>query len=154
LPAEVTTALDQVLSRHESALIEQFIDGIELTIGILEEKPLDPIRIVPKREFFDYDAKYRASDAEHRFDTGLPPAVVQRCTQLAAEANAVIGARDLARIDMMIDGENQPYLLEINTMPGFTPKSLLPEAAKHAGIEFGRLVDRLVRRAHVRARGN
>jgi D-alanine-D-alanine ligase len=151
MSAEAAGALEQVLARHESAMIEKFIDGIELTVGLLEEKPLDPIRIVPKREFFDYEAKYRASDTEHRFDTGLPPAVVQRCQRLAADANTAVGARDLARIDIMLDSAHQPYLLEINTMPGFTPKSLLPEAAKHAGIEFGPLVDRLVRRA--RARG-
>jgi D-alanine-D-alanine ligase len=118
-----------------------------LTIGLLEEQPLAPIRIVPKREFFDYEAKYKAPDTEHRFDTGLPEAVVEQCRRLAKQANDVVGARDLARVDIMLDQQNQPYLLEINTLPGFTPKSLLPEAAKHAGIEFGPLVDRLVRRA-------
>jgi D-alanine-D-alanine ligase len=147
LPPAATAAIQQVLSRHPAALIEQFIDGIELTVGLLEERPLAPIRIVPKREFFDYEAKYRASDTEHRFDTGLPMGVVEDCRELARRANQVIGARDLARVDIMLDSKNQPYLLEINTLPGFTPKSLLPEAAKHAGIEFGTLVDRLARRA-------
>jgi D-alanine-D-alanine ligase len=147
LPAQAQQAVEQVLARHPAALIEQFIDGIELTIGLLEEQPLAPIRIVPKREFFDYDAKYKASDTEHRFDTGLPPAAVEQCRQLAKRANDVVAARDLARVDIMLDQQNRPYLLEINTLPGFTPKSLLPEAAKHAGIEFGPLVDRLVRRA-------
>ncbi|MGD0540387.1 MAG: D-alanine--D-alanine ligase [Tepidisphaeraceae bacterium] len=146
-------AVQQVLSRHEAALIEKYIDGVELTVGLLEEKPLAPIRIVPNREFFDYEAKYRAADTEHRFDTGLPRGVVEQCRELAAKANAAVGARDLARIDIMLDSANQPYLLEINTLPGFTPKSLLPEAARHAGIEFGPLVDRLVRRAHSRGPG-
>jgi D-alanine-D-alanine ligase len=145
--AQATAAIQDVLSRHESVLIEKFIDGMELTVGLLEEKPLAPIRIVPKREFFDYEAKYRASDTEHRFDTGLPAGVVEKCRELAGRANEVVGARDLARVDIMLDSRNQPYLLEINTLPGFTSKSLLPEAAKHAGIEFGELVDRLVRRA-------
>ena len=148
--AQAAEAIQQVLSRHEAALVEQYIDGIELTVGILEEEPLAPIRIVPKRQFFDYEAKYRAADTEHRFDTGLPAAIVEQCRQLARSANQAIGARDLARVDMMLDRTSQPYLLEINTLPGFTPRSLLPEAAKHAGIEFGPLVDRLVRRAAVR----
>jgi D-alanine-D-alanine ligase len=152
LPAAATTAIEQVLSRHPAALIEQFIDGVELTVGLLEEMPLAPIRIVPKREFFDYEAKYKASDTEHRFDTGLPPSVVQQCRELARQANEVVGARDLARVDIMLDQQNQPYLLEINTLPGFTPQSLLPEAAKHAGIEFGPLVDRLARRAFERGK--
>jgi len=150
LPAQAKQAIQKVLSRHEEVLVEQFIDGVELTVGLLEEKPLAPIRIVPKREFFDYEAKYRASDTEHRFDTGLPADVVETCRELARKANEVIGARDLARIDIMLDKAHYPYLLEINTLPGFTPKSLLPEAAKHAGIDFGTLVDRLVRRAHQR----
>jgi D-alanine-D-alanine ligase len=144
-------AIDNVLAKHGKVLVEQFIKGPELTVGLLEEKPLAPIRIVPKREFFDYDAKYKASDTEHRFELGLSAEVVKRCQELARQANDVIGAKDLARIDIMIDEQTQqPYLLEINTLPGFTPKSLLPEAAAHGGIPFGPLVDRLVMRAHAR----
>lgn len=149
---DTQTALDQVLAKHGRAMVEQYIQGPELTVGLLEEKPLAPIRIVPKSEFFDYKAKYKANDTEHRFDTGLPADVVENCRELARKANAVLGARDLGRIDIMLDAGNNPYLLEINTLPGFTPKSLLPEAAKHAGIDFGPLVDRLARRAHARGR--
>jgi D-alanine-D-alanine ligase len=146
----IREAVATVLRKHKRALVEKFISGPELTVGLLEEKPLAPIRIVPKREFFDYEAKYKASDTEHRFDTGLPQKVIEKCQDLARKANEVVGARDLARIDIMLDEKHNPYLLEINTLPGFTPKSLLPEAAKHAGIEFGPLVDRLVRRAAAR----
>jgi D-alanine-D-alanine ligase len=138
------------VTKHGRALVEQFIEGPELTVGLLGEKPLAPIRIVPKSQFFDYEAKYKRKDTEHRFDTGLPSDVVERCRELARRANEVVGARDLARVDIMLDARHQPYLLEINTLPGFTPVSLLPEAAKHAGIEFGPLVDRLVRRAQRR----
>jgi D-alanine-D-alanine ligase len=150
LPAQATSAIHELLTRHESVLVEQYINGPELTVGLLEEQPLAPIRIVPKSEFFDYNAKYKASDTEHRFDTGLPGDVIERCRDLARKANAVVGARDLARIDIMLDAEHNPYLLEINTLPGFTPKSLLPEAAAHAGIPFGPLVDRLAQRAYRR----
>lgn len=144
-------ALGKVLDKHGQVLVEQFISGPELTVGLLEEKPLAPIRIVPKREFFDYEAKYQDKDTEHRFDTGLSGPLIEQCRELARRANEIVGARDLARIDIMIDQATQrPYLLEINTLPGFTPVSLLPEAAKHAGIEFGPLVDRLARRAAAR----
>jgi D-alanine-D-alanine ligase len=146
-------AIDAILKKHGKVLVEQFIKGPELTVGLLEEKPLAPIRIVPKREFFDYEAKYKASDTEHRFELGLPDELVKKCQELARKANEVVGARDLARIDVMIDEQTQnPYLLEINTLPGFTPKSLLPEAAAHSGIAFGPLVDRLVKRAAARQR--
>lgn len=151
---ETSKAIDAVLERHERVLVEQFVAGPELTVGLLEEQPLAPIRIVPKRAFFDYEAKYKAADTEHRFDTGLSADLIERCRELAREANAVIGARDLGRIDIMIDQQTlRPYLLEINTLPGFTPKSLLPEAANHAGIGFGQLVDRLARRAFQRGPG-
>jgi D-alanine-D-alanine ligase len=152
LPAQATEAIETILSRHTSVLVEQFIDGPELTVGLLEEKPLSPIRIVPKGEFFDYHAKYKADDTEHRFDTGLSATTIEKCRELAREANRIVGARDLARVDIMLDSSDNPYLLEINTLPGFTPKSLLPEAAAHAGIAFGPLVDRLARRAYERHR--
>jgi D-alanine-D-alanine ligase len=147
---DAEAALDKVLASHGKALLEQYIDGPELTVGLLEEKPLAPIHIVPKSAFFDYAAKYQADDTEHRFDTGLPATVVEHCRDLARRANEVVSARDLARIDIMLDASHNPYLLEINTMPGFTSKSLLPEAAAQAGVPFGPLVDRLVRRAHAR----
>jgi D-alanine-D-alanine ligase len=149
-PAEAKPAVDALLAKHASVLVEQFISGPELTVGLLEEKPLAPIRIVPKAEFFDFHAKYQANDTEHRFDTGLPSAVVEKCRELARKANQIVGARDLARIDIMLDSAHNAYLLEINTLPGFTPKSLLPEAAAQAGIAFGPLVDRLARRAYER----
>jgi D-alanine-D-alanine ligase len=148
---EARKAVDAILAKQEQVMVEQFIKGPELTIGLLEEQPLAPIRIIAKRAFFDYEAKYRSNDTEHRFDTGLPADVVESCRQLARKANEIVGARDLSRIDMMLDEKHQPYLLEINTLPGFTPKSLLPEAAAHAGIPFGPLVDRLARRAFARS---
>jgi D-alanine-D-alanine ligase len=152
MPAQAHEAISKILSKHESVLVEQFISGIELTVGLLEEEPLAPIRIVPKREFFDYEAKYKASDTEHRFELGIPSEVTAKVRELARKANNVVGARDLARIDVMLDDRLNPYLLEINTLPGFTPKSLLPEAANHSGISFGALVDRLVKRAYARHR--
>jgi D-alanine-D-alanine ligase len=149
--ADADKALATLLAKHGRALVEQFIKGPELTVGLLEEKALAPIRIVAKVEFFDFEAKYKRNDTEHRFDTGLPADLVAKCQRLAEQGNAVVGARDLARIDIMIDEKTQqPYMLEINTLPGFTPKSLLPEAAGHAGIKFPQLVDRLVRRAATR----
>jgi D-alanine-D-alanine ligase len=144
-------AYDHLLDKYDQIMAEQFIQGTELTIGLVEEEPLDPIRIVVKRDFFDFEAKYKGHGTEHHFDLNLPLNVVDQCRQLARMANRVLGARDLARIDLMLDQSNRPYLLEINTLPGFTPTSLLPEAAAHAGIEFGPLVDRLVTRAYMRS---
>src|SRR3954462_11906728 len=136
-------AVDSMLKKHGKVLVEKFIKGPELTVGLLEEKPLAPIRIVPNgNEFFDYEAKYKSNSTEHRFNTGLEPALIERCKELSRRANEIVGARDLARVDVMIDEQpREPYLLEINTLPGFTAKSLLPEAAAHDGVLFPQLVD-------------
>lgn len=145
--AELRDACEKLLNEQGRVLIEKFVEGMELTVGILEDRALSPIRIVPKAKFFDYQAKYQSDETEHRFETGLPDEVVQRIQRLAERANEVIGARDLARIDVMVDNQQNPWLIEINTLPGFTPKSLLPEMAAHDGIPFPQLVDRLVKRA-------
>ncbi|MDB5300278.1 MAG: D-alanine--D-alanine ligase, partial [Phycisphaerales bacterium] len=115
--ADARRAIDSIVAKHGQALVEKFINGVELTVGLLEEQPLAPIRIVPKRDFFDFEAKYKANDTEHRFDLGLPGDLVLRVRELARRANEVVGARDLARIDVMLDDKLNPYLLEINTLP-------------------------------------
>src|SRR6266581_7033915 len=99
-PVSARDAVAMVLKKHKRVLVEKYISGPELTVGLLEETPLAPIRIVPKREFFDYEAKYKASDTEHRFDTGLPTDVIEKCRALVKKANAIVGAVDLARIDI------------------------------------------------------
>ena len=151
--AAARDACAKVVQKHGRALVEQFIKGTELTVDILEEKPLAPIRITTTRDFYDYDAKYKGQTTEYHFDLNLPHDIVENVRELAAKAHGVVGARDLSRIDVMLDEHHRPYLLEINTLPGFTPRSLLPKAAKQAGIEFGPLVDRLAKRAAARGRG-
>src|SRR4051794_16317556 len=146
-------AIAKVLHAHGQALVEQLIVGTELTVGIFEEKPLSPIRITTTREFFDFDAKYKGDSARHDFELNLPSDVVKNVQDLARRAHEAIGCRDLSRVDIMLDEQRQPYLLEINTMPGFTAKSLLPEAAAHDGIGFVEVVDRLVKRARERGAG-
>jgi D-alanine-D-alanine ligase len=143
-------ALSELLAKHGRAMVEKFVKGTELTVGILEEKPLAPIRITTSHEFFDFTAKYKGNDAQHHFDLGLPGDVIDKVQQIAQKAHETIGCRDLSRVDVIVDAGYQPWILEINTLPGFTPKSLLPEAAAHGGLAFGPLVDRLVKRAFER----
>jgi D-alanine-D-alanine ligase len=143
----VAPACEKVLSKYGKALVEQYIKGPELTFPILEERAISPIKITTTHEFFDYTAKYVGNDATHDFELGLPRDVVERLKEIARRANEVLGCRDMARVDMMLNERNEPFLLEINTIPGFTPKSLLPEAAAHEEIDFVQLVDCLVKRA-------
>lgn len=145
---ELSRATKEILAHHDRAMVETFVSGAELTVGLLDGEPLEPIHIVAHRTFFDYQAKYNDTTTEHRFD--LPPQIAHRCKEVARLANHLIGCRDLARVDMILHNEIEPVLLEINTMPGFTPTSLLPDAAAKAGLSFGVLVDKLVRLAHAR----
>jgi D-alanine-D-alanine ligase len=143
----VAPACAKVLAKYGKALVEQYIKGTELTVAIFEERALSPIKITTTHEFFDYTAKYVGNDATHAFELNLPDEVVDRVMELAQQAHDILGCRDMSRVDVMLNERNEPFLLEINTIPGFTPKSLLPEAAAHDGIDFVKLVDRLVKRA-------
>jgi D-alanine-D-alanine ligase len=150
---EARAACGRLLAKYPQVLVEAFIDGTEITVGILEESALSPIRITTTHAFFDFTAKYVGNDAQHCFDLNLPAETVGLIRSVALAAHRAVGCRDLSRLDFIVDRENRPFLLEINTMPGFTPKSLLPEAAGHDGIPFPQLVDLLVRRAAERGAG-
>ncbi len=129
------------------ALVEQFITGIEITVGVLEHAALPPIRIVYDQGFFDYNAKYSAGGAGHSFELGIDASLTRAIQESVRKAHLEIGCRDLSRTDVMIEPSGKYYLLEINTMPGFTSRSLLPESAARAGVPFVELVDRLVKLA-------
>ena len=144
---DARTALHAVIEKYGKALVEELIDGSEFTVGIFEDRALHPIRIATSRTFYDYTAKYGSGEQTHHFDLQLPGDVVESLGKLALKAHQTIGCRDLSRIDFLVDRQHRPFLLEINTMPGFTSTSLLPDAARHEGISFVELVDRLVRRA-------
>lgn len=144
---DVTAAAAELLRRHDEFMVEQFIAGTELTVGLLEDRPLPVIKIETGREWYDYKAKYTQGQSKHNFDPGLPADVVENARSLALAASRALGCRDLGRADIMVDAAHACYLLEINTIPGFTPMSLLPDAAREAGISFPQLVDRLARLA-------
>jgi len=135
-------------------LIEKYVKGREFTIGILDDKALPIIEIKPCAEFFSYEAKYQdnkteylvveqeqknSARAQEKFAcrTGaLPQNLYAKAQKLAEDAHRVLGCKGLSRVDMLMDEDGEFYLLEINTIPGFTEKSLLPKAAHAAGISF------------------
>ncbi|NNM88590.1 MAG: D-alanine--D-alanine ligase [Phycisphaerae bacterium] len=146
---EARVHLTATLPRHGSMLVERFIAGPELTVGIINGTPLPTIEIRSKASFYDYQAKYVRPDTQYLFDIDLPSAVLDMVRSAALETWRLVGARHLARVDIMVDATIlQPVVLEINTMPGFTSHSLVPKAAQRAGISFDELCDRLVRMAH------
>lgn len=142
---DLADALHAVVDRHGDALIEEYIVGLELTVGVLDGRPLPALEIRPKREFYDYTAKYDDDDTEYLFDIDLPAEVLERVQQLSVRAQDALGCRDFCRVDWMVDRRtHEAFVLEINTIPGFTSHSLLPKAAARVGISFDELCQRIV----------
>ncbi|HEX8962229.1 MAG TPA: D-alanine--D-alanine ligase [Rhodocyclaceae bacterium] len=131
----------EVASRHDKLVIaERFMSGGEYTVGIIGDRALPAIRIVPAGEFYDYDAKYLRDDTEYRVPSGLAADAEAAMQQLAQRAFAVLGCRGWARIDVMLDAAGKQYVLEANTAPGMTDHSLVPMAARASGVSFEQLV--------------
>jgi D-alanine-D-alanine ligase len=142
--AELSAAYE-LAARYDSLVIaERCLTGGEFTVGILgsggQARALPVIRIVPATEFYDYEAKYVRDDTEYRIPTGLPAALEAEMQALALRAYAVLGCRGWARVDIMLDAESRPYVLEANTAPGMTDHSLVPMAARAAGLPFEQFV--------------
>jgi D-alanine-D-alanine ligase len=130
-------------------LAEHYIQGIELTAGILADEALPLIRLETPRVFYDYQAKYFADDTRYICPCGLPQPQEQRIQADALRAFRLIGCSGWGRVDVMLDPSGQPYLLEVNTIPGMTDHSLVPMAARARGIAFEDLVVRILESAHV-----
>lgn len=141
---DVPAALEKVIRPFGRVLVERFIEGDELTVGIVGDETLPPICIRPTREFYDYQAKYVAEDTQYLFETGYPLAVLDRTRELSKRVFDELGCRHLARVDWMIDRQQRLWFLEVNTLPGFTSHSLVPKAAAHIGVSFEELCERLV----------
>jgi D-alanine-D-alanine ligase len=133
----------------DRVLVERFVPGRELTVAVMGARALGVTEIRPLTRFYDYEAKYAPGMSEHLLPAPLPPAVYEEATELAVRAHEALGCRGVSRADFRFDDEGGGglYLLEVNTQPGMTPTSLVPEQAAHAGISFGELVRRLVEEA-------
>jgi D-alanine-D-alanine ligase len=142
--------------RHDSEiLVEQYIKGQEVQVGILGDSPIGAIEIVPKNEFYDFEAKYTDGMAEHIFPARLEASLYSKAQQVGLAAHRTLGCRDYSRVDLLVDSGGDCYVLEVNTLPGMTALSLLPEiAAKGAGLSFEALVGRIMESATLSTRSN
>jgi D-alanine-D-alanine ligase len=132
-------------SEYDSLVIaERWIQGAEYTCAILGREALPIIQLETPHAFYDYDAKYRADSTRYHCPCGLPEADERRYRQLALDAFDAVGASGWGRVDLMVDAMGKPYLLEINTVPGMTDHSLVPMAARAAGLSFEGLVLRIL----------
>jgi D-alanine-D-alanine ligase len=143
-PGELAAAYRSAAQYDALVLAEKYMGGGEFTVAILNGEALPPVKIVPANEFYDYSAKYLQDDTRYLCPCGLNGEQVARMQALARLAFAVLGARGWGRIDVLLDSAGEPFLLEANTVPGMTDHSLVPMAARAAGIEFDELVWRIL----------
>lgn len=131
--------LDEALRHDDLVLVEAFIAGAEVTVGVLGDLALPVIQVVPKGGFYDYQSKYTPGQTEYLLPAPLPAPMVRRLQEAAVTACRALGCRGAARVDFIVRDE-ELYCLEVNTIPGMTETSLLPKAAGAAGIAFDELV--------------
>jgi D-alanine-D-alanine ligase len=140
---ELPAALTAALLHDSTVLIEEFIEGMEVTVGVLDGEALPIIQVLPKGGFYDYHAKYTAGQTEYILPAPLPADIYKRLQDAAAAAFRFLGCAGAVRVDFMVRG-NEFFCLEVNTIPGMTETSLLPKAARQAGISFEQLAQRIL----------
>ncbi len=141
---QVAQAYAEARGQARPVMAERFIKGPELSVSILHGASLPSVRIVPAGEFYDFHAKYLAEDTQYQCPSGVPAALEKRLGELALRAFALVGATGWGRVDFLLDAAAQPWILELNTVPGMTSHSLVPMAAKAAGMGFDELVWRIL----------
>lgn len=140
-----TNAMLEASKTYTQVLAEEYVEGREFTCAILGEEALPIVEIVANRDgFYSYDAKYEPGGSTHVVPARIDADLAARLQMLALSAHRLLGLRDYSRCDFIIRAENRPYLLEINSLPGLTPVSLVRDAAGAAGIGFEALIERLV----------
>jgi len=141
---ELVPALKKAGEYDEAILVEEFMKGKEITVGILENIPLPVIEIVPKSGFYDYYAKYTKGETQYILPARIPREKYLSAQEVSLRAFQQLGCSGVARVDLMTDENEDPFVIDVNTMPGMTETSLLPKAAHYAGIPFEDLVERIL----------
>jgi D-alanine-D-alanine ligase len=144
---ELAPAVKLALSYDQEVLVEKFISGMEVQVGVLGERALGAIEIVPKDVFYSYKAKYEPGMSEHFFPARVPEAVYTRVLDAGLAAHRALGCRGYSRVDFIVDAAGEPFILEVNTLPGMTALSLLPDIARGVGMSFPDLVEEILRLA-------
>ena len=130
-------------------LVEKFIEGKLLAIGMNEEQPMPIVHIQPKSGFYDYEAKYTSGKTEYICPAEISSEETQSCQDTAVKVYRVLRGNGMPRVDVILDSKGIPYVLEMNTIPGMTQTSLLPMAAKQSGMDFDDLVIKILKSAQL-----
>lgn len=145
---ETKEAVKKAAENDLYILVEQFIKGKELTVPVLgeihKEKSLPIIEIIPKNELYDYEAKYSVGGSEHIIPARIDKDITEKIQAYAVLAHQILGCETYSRADFLLTEEGVPYILEVNTLPGMTPTSLFPDAAKSIGISYEEMIEQFV----------
>jgi len=141
---ELGHALNLAFEYDDNIIIEKYIKGRELAVGILDNCALEPIEILSKNQFFDFQAKYNKGLTEYILPVSITADSRERIQSLSLKAHRVLGCRHFSRVDLLLEEDSNPCILEVNTIPGFTSTSLVPKAALYQGITFTQLCIKLL----------
>jgi D-alanine-D-alanine ligase len=146
-PIELRPAVEKAFGYDDLVIVERFVEGVEVTVGVLgndDPTALPTLEIVPEHEFYDYESKYVPGMSRHIIPARVSEQARSECQRLAVAAHVVLGCAGMSRSDTIVTPDGEVFLLEVNTIPGMTTTSLVPDAARAAGIEFPELCHRLV----------
>jgi D-alanine-D-alanine ligase len=141
--SDLDKAIKEAKKYDENIMIEEYIEGVEVSCGVLGDKVLPVIEIVPKKDFFDYEAKYTEGMSEEICPARLSEKITKKIQTETMRLFDLIGGNGYARVDFIVK-EDKVYLLEINTLPGMTPNSLLPKEAKAIGMSYSQMLDKII----------
>ncbi len=141
----INDAVEKGFSYGKRVIIEKYIEGKEVHIGILNDRVLGGVEVRPSLEFYNYEAKYTAGLTEYILPPEIDETTYKKTKDAALSAHMALGCRGATRVDLRIDGTGSPYVLEVNTIPGMTETSLLPKIAKLEGLDFARLVEEMIK---------
>jgi D-alanine-D-alanine ligase len=151
---ELPAAMVGCFAYYSTALVEQYVAGMDVAVSVVDLgeglQALPPVEIVPSNGVYDYAARYTAGLTTWHTPARLPERVAAEVASTALAAHTALGLRDLSRVDLIVDGDGAPHVLEVNVSPGMTETSLLPMAVQAAGLDFGKLLATLVTRAAAR----
>jgi D-alanine-D-alanine ligase len=149
--AELPGALAAAQRHHGVVLLEEYVKGREINVGVLDDEAIGEVEIRPATEFYDYEAKYLRADTQYLVPAPITDGERRTLHDLAVRAHKALGCAGATRVDLILTAEGRAVCLELNTLPGMTEKSLLPKIAAHAGMDYATLVERILATAALHA---
>ena len=142
---EFKKAVEEAFKFDSKVLIEEFIEGRELTVSVLNGKALPIVEVITETGFYDYNSKYKSKTTRYEVPAKLHPKTEEKVKRIAEKVYKVLECKGAVRVDFRLDKWNSPYVLEVNTIPGLTERSLLPKSAKAEGITFEQLIEEMLK---------